>query len=127
MQIATRYRDAFVAVQQLVDTNEIVRDEFRLEFKVEIKEQGFSASFFEAVSQGNIGTFYGVEEGSAKLDELLKRQSFTSSLRIARWLRTLTNAMQHDLRQPERPKISLGSILKKGLVSDGNSMTWSSP
>jgi ABC-type lipoprotein export system ATPase subunit len=112
--IAERYRTAFGAVQTLVDSNEIVREEFRLEFKVEVQQQGFASTFFEAISQGNIGTFYGVSEGQATLDDLIKRNSFGSTLGVARWLRDIHKAVKCDLRQAERPRISVASLLKKG-------------
>jgi hypothetical protein len=65
------FKELFAAVQELISGSVIIKEGFKLSFESSIVERTFQTDLFERfVSQGNTGSFYGKEKGTAVLEEL---------------------------------------------------------
>ena len=76
----------------------MAKDKFQLNFEVGVVDTGFASSFFELISQGKTGTFWGVEEGQKRLRELLGRQDFNTEQGIESFLAEILDALANDKR-----------------------------
>jgi predicted metal-dependent phosphoesterase TrpH/predicted ATPase len=87
-----------------------------LRFTTELRVNNFPENFFNIVSRGAAGTFYGVDEGASRLRSILNETDFnTGALAFpARLLQALAN----DERQSPPPKARPMDQLRKGATME---------
>jgi hypothetical protein len=112
-QLTGTYRELYAPVNKFIETRELAREKFQLNFDVGIIDAGFLEEFFEVISQGVAGTFCGVEPGSKVLKEMLRRQDFNTEDGLEIFLNEITDALQTD-RRPGGKRVKIGDQLRKG-------------
>jgi len=92
-----------------------VQDAFELEFRVRLDSGALADRFFEVISQGSTGTFYGAEEGRRHLNDIVSAHGFESFGETEATLEALADALQFDRRESDAgKKVSIDKQLKKG-------------
>ncbi len=112
-QLAEKYRELYLPVNQFIDRSLLAKDKFQLKFEACIVDSGFQEKFFDIVSQAIIGTFYGVEEGHKAIADILARHDFNQEAEIEKFLDELTDALENDKRPGGKP-VKVDTQLKKG-------------
>jgi ABC-type lipoprotein export system ATPase subunit len=111
-ELADTYRELYAPVNQFIETRELAKDKFQLNFEVGIVDGGFAEGFFEYISQNPSGTFCGVEQGSKALKAILERQDFNSEAGTVAFLEEIISALQTDQR-PAVKAVNVADQLKK--------------
>jgi len=86
----------------------------QLTFGARLRERDLAQRFFDIVSRGKVGTFMGLEEGSAQLRERVERVSFADANSVAGFLIEMDEALHADLRTPSAVAIDPGECLRAG-------------
>ncbi|KAB1082567.1 AAA family ATPase [Neorhizobium galegae] len=111
------YKELFSSVQELISGSVIIKEGFKLTFESSIVERTFQTEFFERyVSQGNAGSFYQKEKGGAVLEELRADFDFNSADETVSFIERVTQYLQHDMRNPQKPKTGIASQLRKNVA-----------
>jgi len=111
--LSEEYRNLYGPVQQFITEQEITGDGMNLAFEVTISPAGFVESFFEQISQGAAGTFYGVDRGQAYLKSIITAHDFSSADDVVSFLGKIMDCLRFDRRQPSDTPASIVSQLKK--------------
>lgn len=77
-QIASVYREATDPVRRHIDSNELTRELYRLEFAVEIQSTGFAEKFFACVLQ-SAGSFAGQQAANELVAQIAGRHDVTAA------------------------------------------------
>jgi len=112
------YAQLFAPVQQLIESNPIIRDGFKLSFNTSIIERMFRQTFFERyVTQGINGSFCGKEAGEIRLNEILNGYDFNDVEQGLGFVQNIVKHLEFDHRQkdPEKAPCNVGSQLRKGM------------
>ncbi|MEA3468385.1 MAG: DNA repair protein, partial [Thermodesulfobacteriota bacterium] len=114
-----KFRQLHSPVQQFIAEHPIALQEgFPLSFQVKIVEEGFSATFFEYISQGVNGSFCGTEPGRQRLAEILDKTDFDSEESTISFLEeTLANLLE-DKRNGQGVPVAIDSQLKKNITEE---------
>lgn len=113
LQLVNIYRDLYKPVNNFVESSSLASGKFNLKFDVGIVATGFEKKFFEYISQGIIGTFYGIEEGHKMMEKLLKSQDFNTEKGIEDFLNKIIDYLQNDRRSEQDRKVSVTDQLRK--------------
>lgn len=106
------YREAlFQPVQQLIQNNSLIREEYKLKFKVELSSttELISEKLFALVKQAS-GEFRGESESLAVIKELIDRHDLNDKLSLLGFLTELHNRLE----QSSSGQTGITSILRKG-------------
>ncbi|MHB1758104.1 MAG: TrlF family AAA-like ATPase [Leptospirillum sp.] len=113
--LADTYRELYSTVNEFIETHSLAKDKFQLNFEVGIVDGGFLEKFFELVSQGSTGTFYGIEQGTKALKTILARQEFNTASGIENFLNEIVSALHTDERADGKSvSVKVLDQLKKG-------------
>ena len=115
-QIRDVYAQLFKPVQQLIESNPVIRDGFKLSFSTSIIERMFRQDFFERyITQGINGSFCGKEAGEIRLNEILKGYDFNDMEQSLTFAHTVMKNLEFDHRQkePEKAACNVASQLRK--------------
>jgi len=99
-KIAAVHKDLYRPVQEFVDSNEVVKNDYKLTFEVSIIINKFDEKFFDYVNQSVKGTFRGATEGRNKLCELLEASNFDQEMSIEVFLDEITERLEFEDKQP---------------------------
>ena len=90
-----------------------------MSFDVRISEKNLIDDLSDWINKGRSGSFQGAEEGSARIKEIVKRNTFETPEGVEAFLNEFMQALQNDERQEKQHPMSTGSQLKnKGKVED---------
>ena len=109
------YTELYDPVQKFITQHPLASDHLKLEFKVELVEDGFTDRLLQCINQNRVGTFYGVEDGQRIARELVSRVDWADWESVKCFLESVVNHLHHDKRtkKGEEP-ISLASQIAKG-------------
>ncbi len=118
LEVATEYRSLYAPVQTFIDEHPVVRNRFNLAFEVTVEEDGLTDQFFTMVSRQAAGSFYGTEDGNARLAAPIAVTDFGVSEAVGKFVSTLDNDLRHDGRPGRKNKRSRAhEQLRKGATS----------
>lgn len=107
------YKELYFPVIKFIDNHPFIKGNAALSFEVSIVDVGFEEKFFNIINRHVIGTFCGVEEGHQKLSELLSSHDFDTEQGLESFLKNITYALEHDIREGEK-EIRVKDQLRKG-------------
>jgi len=106
------YGDLYNGVQSFICTHPLAKHKFNLQFDVSVINLDFEERFFELISQGVVGSFYGVEEGRNLLRELIEKYNFSNKEETLGFLENLMEFINSDIRTGQT--VTIDSQLRKG-------------
>lgn len=111
LQLRAHYAKYYGSVQQYLDAYPIdsVKN-FRIKFDVSIAQSGFIDQFIARINQAKSGSFYGANEGLARISEIINRRNFDSIWDLARFFKDLLKSLENYNGKEMRIK----DQLKKG-------------
>lgn len=114
LKLAEAHNASFGPIQSFVENHPLARGRYDLRFEASLTPVGFSEQFFAHISQGRRGSFCGVEEGRARLSELLSKAHFDDETGVKAFLDELRRHLTSDLRRDPPDPVSLTDQLAKG-------------
>lgn len=114
----TMYRELYEPVQQFLDENELAKQQFSLEFEVDLEIVNFADQFLGLIDRSAAGTFYGVEASMSRVMSRIKSSSPQSWSSVAEFIA----AHYDDLHADRRASTTGGTIdspadlLRKGVT-----------
>jgi len=112
MDLAESYRELYSPVQRFIESHHLAKNRFQLKFEVNIVNIGFQDRFFDIVSQGASGTFYGVEEGRKKLQNIINSYDFKNEEGLIGFLNEVMNSLFFNKKDNNAP-IDIQKLLRK--------------
>lgn len=107
-------KSMYSPVQELIDSHQLVKDEFQLEFDTSMSVTDLRTIFFNYIKR-DTATFAGLKEGFEMLDQLINISNFESLAGVAQFLKTLLDMLQYDTSDTNREhKIDIENKLLKG-------------
>jgi hypothetical protein len=116
-KIANVYKALYKPVQEFVDSNESIKNDYKLLFEVSIVANKFDKKFFEYISQSVRGTFKGTEEGRNKLSEFLELSDFNQESKIEIFLNKVIEMIEFEDNQSDKP-VKVEKQLKTSKTSE---------
>lgn len=108
-------KSMYSPVQELIDSHQLVKDEFQLEFDTSMSVTNLRDDFFSYIKR-DTGTFAGVNEGFEVLDRLINISDFETSDSVQIFLDSLLDMLQYD--NSDTDKENKIDIEKRLLKSD---------
>jgi ABC-type lipoprotein export system ATPase subunit len=106
------YGDLYAGVQNFINSHPLAKHKFNLLFDVSVINIAFEERFFELVSQGVTGSFYGVDEGHNLLHDLIGKYDFSSKQETFGFLEKLMEYLHKDIRTGQA--VTIDDQLRKG-------------
>lgn len=110
------YADAYAAVAEFTRRHPTISNRFSIEFKVGVWEDGFVAKFFNRISHGAAGSFYGVEQGRARLEQLVKSFDFSDTESAVGFPDAVLDLLRKDVRSTPPVENAVERQLKSGVT-----------
>jgi len=111
---ATVYRTLYEPVQKFIDAHILAKDKLKLEFRVELVDQGFTPTILGLLALNRRGSFMGTDEGKAKAETFTQATQWENRESVQRFLEGVDQALHQDEREkPPRP-VQLSDQLLKG-------------
>ena len=111
-------RELYGPVQSFIDSHTIAQDKFKLEFKAELIDQGFSSQLLKYIAQNRKGSFMGTDEGRAKAVSLAERVNWAEELSVRDFLDDVEKALHEDQREQDPLPVQLADQLVKGYSAE---------
>ena len=116
-KLADTYRNLYGPVQEFIEGHRLARGKFDLNFEVSISEEGFENRFFAQVNRGKSGSFCGVSESSALLDEILEQHDFRDEVSTLGFLNEVVEYLHYDMRAGDRKEAEVSEQLRQGYTA----------
>ena len=101
--IADINKELYRPVQEFVDSNEAVKNDYKLTFEVSIVISRFDEKLFDYINQSVKGTFRGTAEGRNKMSELLEASDFDQEIGFEVFLNEITERLEFEDKQTDKP------------------------
>ena len=111
MRLTKVYSDLYGGVQNFIHAHPLGKEKFNLVFDVSVIMRDFQDQFFEHISHGVTGSFYGVDEGKSILKELIDKYDLSNKQEVQKFLDELTVYITKDKKTGE--SVTIESQLKK--------------
>ena len=90
--------ELYEPVRRFIATHPVAGGQLSLEFFVSFAPGDFEDRFLSHLNQGRRGSFYGQDEGRARVQELLRQADFTSADGVLAFLNAVLHALEADVR-----------------------------
>lgn len=108
------YRSLYKPVQDFIKSNPDIKDKGALSFDVSIINLGFQENFFDWISRGATGSFYGTSEGAKVISDIVAKYDFNVQAQITDFIEVVLNHLTSNQKSETNEEISIKSQLKKG-------------
>jgi len=108
------YKSLYKPVQDFIVSNPDIKDKTALSFDVSIINFGFQDNFFDWVSRGTTGSFYGVSEGAKVASDIVAKYDFNIPGQSVDFIEDILHHLSFDQKGEKKEEISIKSQLKKG-------------
>ena len=108
------YRSLYKPVQDFIKNNPDIKDKGALSFDVSIINLGFQDDFFDWISRGATGSFYGTSEGAKVVSDIVAKYDFNVHGQAIDFIEDILRHTTFDQKSVKKEKISIKSQLKKG-------------
>jgi ABC-type lipoprotein export system ATPase subunit/prefoldin subunit 5 len=112
VRIADIYRELYAPVQRFIEAHPLASSKFNLMFHVSIVNRDFRERFFELVSHGVTGSFYGVDEARELLRSTLAKYDFGVKESALGFIQETSHLLVTDIRTGD--PVEAASQLRKG-------------
>ncbi len=120
---ASIYTELYEPVQRFISEHPLAKDHLKLEFKVELVQEGFVHTLLSHLNQNRAGSFRGEEEGKAVAKALGARVDWSEWDQVRGFLEAVVDHLSTDRRSDRG-----GSVLLKDQVGKGKTVadlyTW---
>ena len=113
-KLAATYRSLYSPIERTIAQNPLVNEGLQIGFSVQIVQENFEERFFALVQQGRRGTFCGVEEGQKRVRRMIREADFSTPEGVLEFVARIDEALRHDLREQDKPKIRVTELTRKG-------------
>ena len=93
--------ELYTPVQKFIDSHPAKDKAFKVEFTASLEAIDFVDGIFSHVANNKRGSFYGAEQASALVAELMKETDFGNWDSVSSFLDKINNALHYDLRSSE--------------------------
>jgi ABC-type lipoprotein export system ATPase subunit len=111
---ANLYRELYGPVSEFITHNKNELSDYNVNIDVELEIVGFPDKFFNYVSNGVAGSFYGSIESRQLLAKITDVINFNDPNSVIMWLRDVMDYLHQDKREESGPKRELRTQLKGG-------------
>jgi ABC-type lipoprotein export system ATPase subunit len=111
---ANLYRELYGPVSEFITLNKNELSDYNVNIDVELEVVGFPDKFFNYISNGAAGSFYGSTESRQLLAKITDVVNFNEPDSVVKWLRNIMEYLQQDKREENGPKRDLRTQLKGG-------------
>jgi ABC-type lipoprotein export system ATPase subunit len=103
LSIADLYRDLYRPVTEFISQNKNELSDYNVNIDVALEINGFDEKFFNFVSNGASGSFYGATEGRQMLAKITEVVDFNNIEEAAGWVEKIIGHLQKDHREGQNP------------------------
>ncbi|MFC1929060.1 TrlF family AAA-like ATPase [Chloroflexota bacterium] len=104
MEQVAVYKDLYGPVQEFIDTHELSTEQLKMEFHAELTEVGFNSGLLNLLALNRKGSFMGIDEGRAKVEEFIQKTIWNDEVSVKEFLGDIDKALHEDQR--EKPAIA---------------------
>jgi energy-coupling factor transporter ATP-binding protein EcfA2 len=108
------FTELYGAVQKFISDHPLAKDHLKLDFNVQLVQEGFVDGLLAHLTQNRTGSFYGVEDGRAMAEKLVAAVDWSKWENVKAFLE---DVVQH-LHEDKRPGCS-ATILLKNQIGKG--------
>ncbi|MEA5479780.1 AAA family ATPase [Pseudanabaena galeata UHCC 0370] len=102
-KLVNLYKELYKPVQDFIDSNDLLKREYRLTFEVSIIINKFHDKFFEYINQSVKGTFRGSSEGYTKLSTVIESSKFDQEDDVKTFLTEILHRLEFEDKQIDKP------------------------
>ncbi len=95
-KLVNLYKELYKPVQDFIDDNALLKQEYRLTFEVSIVIHKFQDKFFEYINQSVKGTFRGSSEGCTKLFNIIESNQFDQEEDVKTFLTEVLHMLEFE-------------------------------
>ncbi|MGD9791617.1 MAG: TrlF family AAA-like ATPase [Phycisphaerales bacterium] len=107
-------RELYQPVQQFVDEHALAKEQLRIEFRVDLVEEGFVETLVSHINQQPRGSFSGVIEGRDMARRLAAPTDWAEWAAVEKFLRDVVDHLHNDRRPGPRDAVLLKNQIGKG-------------
>lgn len=111
---ANVYRELYEPVQKFVDEHTLAKEQLKMEFRVDLIEEGFVETLVSHINQQRLGSFSGVAEGRDVAGKLAAPVDWADWNAVERFLRDVFDHLHNDRRPGPRDPVLLKNQIGKG-------------
>ncbi len=108
------YRQLYQPVQKFVDEHTLAKEQLKMEFRVELIEEGFVEALVSHINQQRLGSFSGVAEGRDQAAKLAAPVDWADWNTVGKFLREVVDHLHNDRRPGPRDPVLLKNQIGKG-------------
>lgn len=112
LNLAESYKELYAPVQKFITFHPLAKNKFQLKFEVNITNIGFQDGFFDIISHGTAGTFYGVEEGRKKLQDIINSCDFRKEEGLVEFINEVMDSLFFNKKDNNAP-VDIQKLLRK--------------
>ncbi len=111
---AAVYTELYEPVQRFVADHPLAKAQLKIEFKVELIQEGFAEALLGHINQQRLGSFSGVEEGRTRAMTLTATVDWANWEQVRAFLRTVQDQLHTDRRDGRGQPMPLHGQIGKG-------------
>lgn len=111
---ANVYRELYQPVQKFVDEHALAKEQLKMEFRVDLIEEGFVDTLVSHINQQRLGSFSGVMEGRELAGKLTAPVDWANWNAVEKFLRDIVDHLHNDKRPGSRDPVLLKNQIGKG-------------
>ena len=115
LKILNDYKGLYKSVTEFISTHESLLNSYKISFDTLFKENDLYKKFESFVNFGSKGSFYGLNEGRAKLEDLFTQRSFSDENDTFLFVNDILRSLKFDIRKGELAIGDTKSQLKSGV------------
>lgn len=99
LSIANLYRELYKPVTDFISQNQNELSDYNVNIDVALEVTSFDDKFFNFISNGAAGSFYGATEGRQMLAKMMETVDFNNIQEVSAWTNTIIEYIQKDKRE----------------------------
>lgn len=109
------YRELYEPVQQFIDSHPLATEQLKIEFHAELTNEGFSESLLNLLALNRKGSFMGIDEGRAKIEEFVQKTDCNEIEPMKEFIKNIDKALHEDQREKSLTATQLKDQVVKGV------------
>jgi len=118
-EMMDQYRALYEAVQGFVKQQKEAGSPIDLDFNVKIVDSGFRDNFTRIINRQVKGSFSGISESDALIDQWTKETDFNTSESVCNFVERVESALHRDMRFEDPKPMRIAEQLRAGATVDG--------
>jgi energy-coupling factor transporter ATP-binding protein EcfA2 len=111
---AAVYTDLYGPVQKFVAEHPLAQKQLKIEFRVELIEEGFVETLLSHINQQRVGSFSGIDEGRSQAAKLAAPVNWAEWSSVEQFLRSVSDYLHNDRRPGYGQTLLLKNQIGKG-------------